>query len=737
MKKVRNFILFACAVLASQMQVVYSKNEKPGKNVSQETIEKIKAEDKNLATLLDNALFLVNQIKDNDHNEENRKKAIKNIDDTIKKLSSDIKNKINNDITVIKEESASFAAHRKPLQKYNSNPAQQALERMTSEIKKIAEDRSENVVVQAQQVLVKTISKTEIIEKEATIIINKAQEQLKAGLISPIEAAKIIGEQTYRIDAAKRILNKEAKSAAEKVTQSDMQAGYLSQFSTSVYNLGARALAPLKAGYGYTEEEKEIARTIIIELEKQLELIKQQYKKELMKPLYKNPQKFVEMKKNFELQIQHISNALYEQKIITGEVMSTNRKLFWGAVAAAGAMTAGVLGYQYFMTPEEMSQIPGILPEVPSESIDEQKTSEIKTPEIIENPSKAGGQEPSEEDETIDVKEKSLVEAEQQRRKEYEQGLTGWEQGEELPPVKKSNKQQPRKEELLPGEEETHSWFPEKPITQKPTVTEEEPAVTKNVTSPLTTEEEQVIMSTEEPGEGTVETAATELEQIPTKEQSVEMQAAPEEESILPETVEAPEVITEEEGITPSKTREEELEVPEEVTETLTELEQTTPEIPEKGAAVEVEEGLTQDVEMPKAIEWKEAPKATEWKEAPKATEWEEAPKAMSTKGVTGLEQTTEIPGAAEEEMVMETTETPEELERRAIQERFNSSIPPVVFSPTAKKGLEEIVGKTEQLLAESPQNPESNLEGTQPEEILEESEVEQQAEQIPTQTEE
>src|SRR5205085_1837763 len=213
---------------------VYSKNEKPGKNVSQETIEKIKAEDKNLATLLDNALFLVNQIKDNDHDEENRKKAIKNIDDTIKKLSSDIKNKINNDITVIKEESASFATHRKPLQKYNSNPAQQALERMTSEIKKIAEDRSENVVVQAQQVLVKTISKTEIIEKEATIAINKAQGQLKAGLISPIEAAKIIGEQTYRIDAAKRVLNKEAKNAAEKVTQSDMQAGYLSQFSTSV-----------------------------------------------------------------------------------------------------------------------------------------------------------------------------------------------------------------------------------------------------------------------------------------------------------------------------------------------------------------------------------------------------------------------------------------------------------------------------------------------------------------------
>ena len=70
MKKVRNFILFACAVLVLQMQVVYSKNEKPGKNVSQETIEKIKAEDKNLATLLDNALFLVNQIKDNDHDED-------------------------------------------------------------------------------------------------------------------------------------------------------------------------------------------------------------------------------------------------------------------------------------------------------------------------------------------------------------------------------------------------------------------------------------------------------------------------------------------------------------------------------------------------------------------------------------------------------------------------------------------------------------------------------------------
>src|SRR5438477_7993840 len=195
----------------------------------------------------------------------------------------------------------------------------------------------QEVVVQAQQALVKTISKTESVEKAATIAINKAQEQLKVGLITSVEAAKIIGKQTYRIDAAKRALKREAQNAAERVIQSDSEAGYLNHFSAGMYNLGVRALAPFRAGYGYTEEEKEIAQAVIVQLEKQLKIITQQYKSRAAQ-IAKNPQKAVKIRNIFELEAQHIYNALYEQKIITGEVMSTNRKLFWGAVATAGAI---------------------------------------------------------------------------------------------------------------------------------------------------------------------------------------------------------------------------------------------------------------------------------------------------------------------------------------------------------------------------------------------------------------
>ena len=150
----------------------------------------------------------------------------------------------------------------------------------------------------------------------------------------------------------------------------------------------------------------------------------------------------------------------------------------------------------------------------------------------------------------------------------------------------------------------------------------------------------------------------------------------------------------------------------------------------------------------------------------PEMTEREEkAPEAMSTgepeegtveTAVTELEQTPEVPEevvaeeepavvteptvSTEEEISTETTpeKTPEELaERREAEERLNASIRPVVFPPKAEKGLKEIIGKAEQLSAESLQNPAADLEGTQPEEILGEPEANQQTEPTKAQTEE
>src|SRR5690606_20388530 len=47
-----------------------------------------------------------------------------------------------------------------------------------------------------------------------------------------------------------------------------------------------------------------------------------------------------------------------DQKLITGDAMSTSRKLFWGAVAGVGIGAAAYYGYQKLAPTVEMPQIP-------------------------------------------------------------------------------------------------------------------------------------------------------------------------------------------------------------------------------------------------------------------------------------------------------------------------------------------------------------------------------------------
>ena len=325
------------------------------------TVEQSQKENDILTTISENARILVQQMQNDNRNVSEHKKALAALDKalnnkTFKELPQDVQSPIKNDTSIIKEESKAFFAMRKSLKKYNTKRAENALTHLAGIIKNQTEATTETVIAQAQNQVSTAIATTQDVTQEGQLIIEQTRQQLATGLISPVEAAKIIGEQNYKMGAAERALKKTTVQAKKDVEQSDAQSGYLSRLTTNIYNTGSRVIAPFKAGYGYSEEEKSIARAIIAELETQLKMTIDRYK--IAYAQAKTPQERINLQQAFELTTRALHDEIYQQKIITGEAMSTQRKLFWGTVAVAGAVAAGYLGTQYFMPTQEAPVTP-------------------------------------------------------------------------------------------------------------------------------------------------------------------------------------------------------------------------------------------------------------------------------------------------------------------------------------------------------------------------------------------
>lgn len=205
---------------------------------------------------------------------------------------------------------------------------------------------------------------TEKIKSIAKLMINETNEKRAKHEISGLEAAKIIGEQNYKIERADERLAALIKESIENVEDAEAQAeSYMKQLIGGAQNVGARLLAPFKSGYGYTQEEKGIAQAIIKELDKQLEILGKKYEEKIKS--VKNDAEKLRLVTEYNEIKQSFIQELHEQQLITGQQMSANRKLFWGAVATAGMLVGSVLAKQYLgaeiSLPNEMS------PETPNE----------------------------------------------------------------------------------------------------------------------------------------------------------------------------------------------------------------------------------------------------------------------------------------------------------------------------------------------------------------------------------
>src|SRR4030095_9351480 len=151
----------------------------------------------------------------------------------------------------------------------------------------------------------------------STIEKNRARKAVIDGVMTEEAAAVIIEAQDKKIAEIKQDLMKLAEGALAAADETEEQASYMSQFIGGAKSLGAGILAPFRAGYGYSEQEKNLARAVIAELE--------------------------ELKKDETDQavIQKLDDEIYQQQLISGDAMSTRQKLLIGAAMVA----AGVAGY--------------------------------------------------------------------------------------------------------------------------------------------------------------------------------------------------------------------------------------------------------------------------------------------------------------------------------------------------------------------------------------------------------
>ena len=187
--------------------------------------------------------------------------------------------------------------------------AKAAVEAVTDEVRQDLESATSQA---AEQITAATLEK------------NRA---ILAGLegTMPQEAVQaIVAEQDAIIAQIKLNLAQLAEKAVAAVGNAQAEASYVSQFITGAQQFGAQVWNPA------TEQEKGLAQAMIDRLE-------------AVKSNTTNP-----------AMIQKLDEQIAEQKIITGDKMSTRQLLLLGAVAAAAAV-AGYTGYaltgKYFAAP--------------------------------------------------------------------------------------------------------------------------------------------------------------------------------------------------------------------------------------------------------------------------------------------------------------------------------------------------------------------------------------------------
>jgi len=159
------------------------------------------------------------------------------------------------------------------------------------------------------------------------------------------ENVKIIIQENFIIASAHYALKKIREMLAKDITDPGVKESYLNQLQ----DMGLEFWGNIKNLYSYTEEEKNIAVAVIDGLNAQIKKITDEYIIILQKLDVHLKQRFI---LRYEAIIQQFNVEIYKQKLIAGQVMSTNQQLVLGAVATAATAIGLALADKYINTAE-------------------------------------------------------------------------------------------------------------------------------------------------------------------------------------------------------------------------------------------------------------------------------------------------------------------------------------------------------------------------------------------------
>jgi hypothetical protein len=215
---------------------------------------------------------------------------------------------------------------------------------------------------------------------------------------------KSIMEQAFIVVLANHTLEKRENQRKANAANQNGQAGYLSQLK----DIGSGLMGKIRALYDYSDDEKAIAREYITALTQQKSKIGEIFNQKKVSARY-------------IAVIAQIDAVIYKQQLITGDVMSLQKKLLVGAVVAAGVAAGLALANSDVGPTIELQEVDNLSEAERAKLLKSVEEDKAKVKEQLADVNNATGDDRKKQEDqlaTLEVKE-SLLTSNNQKKLEY------------------------------------------------------------------------------------------------------------------------------------------------------------------------------------------------------------------------------------------------------------------------------------------------------------------------------
>lgn len=195
-----------------------------------------------------------------------------------------------------------------------------------------------NVLTQATANITQIMNKTIATKRQATQTIDDARKEFIQGKKTLSEFTEILHANNARIAVVENDLKKTVEKGMKRVKESEQ---HMERFFAETKEFEALGGVLSQVGMENVHDIKEVARRKTKGLMDQKEAIKRDY--ESASKDATTQQQREDLKKRYSIIIKQLDADIAEQHVITGEMISIKRKLFWDTVDRAKKVIDGVI----------------------------------------------------------------------------------------------------------------------------------------------------------------------------------------------------------------------------------------------------------------------------------------------------------------------------------------------------------------------------------------------------------